>query len=555
MRYIKQVDSDDQFEMTNYPTIQLNRMNKNLYLCSGKEVPSNQIWYTTTDGEKIDIESALEIKKNDFYEDGEVITNLKNHFYYDGKYILEFDSPLTDTCGLFDPSYFNEEDEDWYYLDTYDTLDTVIFPDSLTYISSYTLSSTSIRNVKFPKNLQSIGEGAFMECGLLEELIFPPSLTYVGYSAFSNLYAVYDDCHLRNVIFEGDSLTFDEAAFEDLNAEIDNLIIKVREVSFISSGNFTRATINNFTLETDTWDFKYGAFKYSNINITEIEFPENTKLPSYSIGNNPFRNLKKATITCSENVDSDLIVGLPETLEEIIIKPGTNTTSPNLNTLTGLREVTLPDNLTKIASLSGTQITSITIPDSVIESCFNSKTFSDCINLTNIYYKGKVNDLSSRNISPYMFQESGIKEITINTPNSYSFKDCTSLEKVIIRDVTRSWKVVQPFAGCENLKHFELHHSSCWNVFTASYFGSDALEAIETLVLGDDEDALAKTSFPSTTTSALTGLKELYLPSGLTYIPSNSFELNTELRVIHYSGSAPGFPWGAPNPNIIKLTE
>lgn len=66
-----------------------------------------------------------------------------------------------------------------------DSLEEIIFPDTLTEIQEYSLAgSGNLRKVTFGNNLKKIGEGAFSDNEHLEELLLPDSVTEIDTGAF-----------------------------------------------------------------------------------------------------------------------------------------------------------------------------------------------------------------------------------------------------------------------------------------------------------------------------------------------------------------------------------
>ncbi len=78
-------------------------------------------------------------------------------------------------------------------------LEEIVFSDSIVEIGDYAFAFSSISSTeylrisKFPSNLETIGEGAFLSCNFAEEnLILPDGLTTIGDVAFSDMISIED---------------------------------------------------------------------------------------------------------------------------------------------------------------------------------------------------------------------------------------------------------------------------------------------------------------------------------------------------------------------------
>lgn len=153
-------------------------------------------------------------------------------------------------------------------------------------------------------------------------------------------------------------------------------------------------------------------------------------------------------------------------------------------------EVVIPDELGGLSvtyigdrAFSGTNVTSITIPDTV--NTIGSFAFADCPNLTNIQlpesplsvaYEGAFRNCKAiTDISIWRVYESAFEGCTnlkkVTTPeeksssfiqfSSRSFKDCTSLEEIITGGLSNSFTIGSyAFEGCTSLKTIQIDSSA-----------------------------------------------------------------------------------------------
>ncbi len=120
-------------------------------------VPSNQIWYTSTDGSVIEFYYA----PND-PTDANVVSNT----YSDGKGIITFDGTVT---RLGQQAFSNKT-----------KLSSIQLPSTLTYISASSLGSTSLTQLDIPEGVTRLSNAALANNALLQRVYVPASLINYG---------------------------------------------------------------------------------------------------------------------------------------------------------------------------------------------------------------------------------------------------------------------------------------------------------------------------------------------------------------------------------------
>ena len=113
------------------------------------DIPHNQIWYTSTDGE------VVEPYSGEYNEYAGAITtfgvNIVSNTYADGKGVIEFDGDVT-MIGDYAFLFCN-------------TITTLSFPKSVTTIGDYAFyECTSLTSVTIPNSVTTIGDWAFSGC-------------------------------------------------------------------------------------------------------------------------------------------------------------------------------------------------------------------------------------------------------------------------------------------------------------------------------------------------------------------------------------------------------
>ena len=124
---------------------------------SAQTPPYNEIWYTTTDGKKLN---------GDFNDLG-----LVSNSYSNGRGVLKFQNSVT------------EIGEDAFKWCT--SLISVTIPNSVTSIGeSAFCGCSSLKSITIPNSVTSIGHYAFDGCSSLTSITIPNSVTWIGASAF-----------------------------------------------------------------------------------------------------------------------------------------------------------------------------------------------------------------------------------------------------------------------------------------------------------------------------------------------------------------------------------
>ena len=128
--------------------------------------PSDEIWYTTTNGEVVEPYSGEENN----YADALTTfgANIISNTYIDGKGVITFDGDVA-TIG------------DWAFYG-FTSLTSITIPNSVTTIGDYTFASCNdIQNIYFGDNVQSFGEYSFHDCYALTSIYIPYGITSLDF--------------------------------------------------------------------------------------------------------------------------------------------------------------------------------------------------------------------------------------------------------------------------------------------------------------------------------------------------------------------------------------
>jgi hypothetical protein len=264
------------------------------------EIPNNQIWYTTTDGEAIDISLAL----------WDEITNISaiSNVYENGRGVLTFNGNVT-TIINYAFNYGMATLKSVVMPKTVrhigygaflecENLESITFSRDLLTIDDYAFYyCTSLKSLVLPERLSSIGMYAFAKCSSLEEIILPEGLKSIGAGAFSL-------CNIKSVTIPESVETIDAAAFTSPYLEVfkgkyaseDGRCLIVDGVlnSFAPAGLTEYATPNN---ATEIGDSAFaGCSNLTNITLSECVT---------SLGDYAFHGCHNLThITISDSVTS-----------------------------------------------------------------------------------------------------------------------------------------------------------------------------------------------------------------------------------------------------------
>ena len=144
------------------------------------EQPNNEVWYTSTDG------NVVSINTQTINEWG---ASLVSNTYQDGKGVISFDGPISAiatsafrNCETLETvTYISNTvtQINWGGFMSCKNLVSVQLPADLKKIGGYALSYTAISSIDLPETLEFIDHDAFADC-LLQEITIPSSVTYIS---------------------------------------------------------------------------------------------------------------------------------------------------------------------------------------------------------------------------------------------------------------------------------------------------------------------------------------------------------------------------------------
>lgn len=142
-------------------------------------VPSDEIWYTTTDGNII--EPDIQFIKD---ADGNKL-NIVSNIYKNGKGVIKFNKAID----VLDGNYQYDDGEGAFHMKM--TLSTIVLPDTIKIINAAFLHCFELKSINIPKKCNTIGDYAFFNTGL-STIFVPSSVEHIG-SPFAGGYRSYGD--------------------------------------------------------------------------------------------------------------------------------------------------------------------------------------------------------------------------------------------------------------------------------------------------------------------------------------------------------------------------
>jgi len=256
------------------------------------------------------------------------------------------------------------------------SLKSMVIPEGITAIPSNLLSyCEALESVELPENVTAIGSSAFIRCISLSEINIPTDLTELGGSAFAG-------CRSLTICFEWPAAI--PVVGNALHASGITEVILPDTVTAIGSYAFDGCS-----------------------NLEKINLPDSVT----SLGECCFRGTTK--------------------LGEIHIPSGVTTIPYGCFNDSGITSVEIPDTVSTIASYAFhgcTNLESVHLPESV--TSIADEVFTYCSSLKEINWPSGV-----ENIGWHQFRGTALTEFTVPATvkkvESYAFKDCTKLEKLV----------------------------------------------------------------------------------------------------------------------------
>ena len=372
--------------------------------CDDPSTEYNKIYYTTTDGEKLDINEQFGS------------ATLLSHEFVDGQYVLTFDQEVT-TIGKWTFSQCS-------------SLASVTLPESITTIGGGAFSDcTSLDSIIIPKGVTSIGYSAFERCSALKSIIIPEGVTKIDVETFWNCSS------LESITLPDGITTIDLQAFYGCSS-LQNIIIP-ESVTEIENDAFTKCTsLRSIIIPKNVTTFGWGMVRDCT-SLESITLPEGITMVGYSFDKNWLPSLKifVSKLASSDGrcliVDGKLMTFAPAGLTEYAIPEGVTTIGDSaFSGCTSLESITIPEGVTTIensAFFGCTSLKSVVIPEGV--TTIGNSAFFGCTSLKSVVIPDGVTTIG---LGAFQLCTS-LKSIkipdSVTTIERITFQDCISLEK------------------------------------------------------------------------------------------------------------------------------
>ena len=436
----------------------------------------------------------------------------------------------------------------------------VTLPKSLTTLGDWTFSyCKNLNNISIPQGVTTIERRTFYECSGLQNVVLQEGITTIGQYAFENCsslssinipksvtsikWGAFRSCkNLDNIILAENLITIEENAFCNCSSLSSiNIPQGVTSIGAFAFGNCSKLG-NSIVLPDSLTTLGNEAFKNCE-NLSNVILSKNLK----SVEANTFYNCNSLTaIEIPEGVTSigDAAFYNCTTMSSVIFPNSLTSMGNSAFYNTGIKEISLPDNLTDIGKRvfsSCSDLRNVKLPSELKR--INDSMFSDCKRLNSIelpdsiaeigeYAFGRCARLTEINLPAGLttieagaFNSTGITEFDLpnglKTIGDKAFEYGKYSTIVIPESVTDIGE--SAFARSHNLKNIELPDNI--TEIKANTFNND--EMLESVKLPESRKTIGENAF-----TWCWSIASLEIPDSVTEIGEYAFEYCSNLEKI-----------------------
>ena len=425
-------------------------------------IPSNEIWYTSADG------NIVEPYSGEYNEYADVLTTfgvniVSNTFDAEKEcWVIKFDGDIT-TIG------------DWAFFNC-SGLTSLTIPDSVTTIGYAAFAyCSSLTSATIPDSVTTIGDGAFDLCSSLTSIIIPDSVTTIGNYAFGRCES------LTSATIPDSVTTIGEWAFNLCSsltsATIPDSVTTIGDGAFYRCSSLTSIIIPDSVTTIGNWAFE-GCSSLTSVTIPDSvtsigvaffgctgELVVNCNIPDASyFDSSTFYGSQFTSVTIGDSVTTigRWAFAWCSSLTSVTIGDGVTTIGDGVffgcDSLTKFngkfasedgRCLIVDDTLMSFAI--GCGATEYVIPPSV--TVIGNYAFYRCFSLTSVTIPDSVTTIGHQSFNQCTGLTSVVIPDSVTIIGGYAFSICSSLTSVTIPDsVTAIGNAI--FGGCSNLTEF-----------------------------------------------------------------------------------------------------
>ncbi|MBQ8839885.1 MAG: leucine-rich repeat domain-containing protein [Clostridia bacterium] len=327
-----------------------------------------------------------------------------------------------------------------------DVLEEIIVPSTLTKIGKNAFKNcTSLKSFTIPEATYEIGEGAFAYCSSLKELVIPSTVTSLGKGVLYYCKSIEGFTFPESIKEVPDNMFYYCTSLEQVNLHED--MTAIGEYSFLGCSKLKGVLLGD-KIEI----VKKGAFSYCGL-IEEMIIPDSVTELGESVFENCY-SLKEISLGTGVSKIGKSAFARCKALTGIELPDLEVLESRILYGCTSLKELTIPETVSIIGSefISGcVGLSEIVLPEYTIE--IGKKAFAGCTGITSLVipqYVLIIEDGLAQGCT-------SLEEITImgeiTEIGDFAFENCKKLQTIVIPDTTlKAGEDV--FKNCESLMIF-----------------------------------------------------------------------------------------------------
>ena len=381
---------------------------------------------------------------------------------------------------------------DYYTFSGCTSLENISIPDSVTKIDAYAFyGCTALKDITIPNSVTIIGDYAFKDCTALDDIIISNNTTVIYQYAFYNTgYYNNSDNWENNVLYIGKHLI---VANNKILGEyiVRDGTLSIAQRAFTDCEGLTSVFIPDSVIYMGDYIF-YGCNALEKIRVPFLGKDINDRYNGirYLFGgdrNDPDMGEWDGGSgdSCSDSYTNS--VKVPDSLQEVVVASASRINEYGFYGCLGLTSITLPANLTYIAS----------------------DAFNRCTNLTDVYYEGSESDRNNITFGSY-------NTCLENATWHYNYVD--DVKKYFSYSVFNGKATITSVAPTIN---GDINIPSTLGGYTVTAIGDNAFiwcEDISSIVIPDSITSIGEGAF-----SCCTGLTNITIPDRVTSIGERAF--------------------------------